>query len=323
MKREKYMKPLSNTVFLGIFANCETNPELEEALRGLINAIIDGKRPAITKINEVRAEDSDFGDSVDSKLIRIDLLVTDSEGCKYIIEVQLYYDLHMIKRNLVYVSRMIERQLEVGENYLNLKPVVMINITDFSVFDDSVTSDYYNVASLMLHGSHRIISGDLTLFFVELPKFVKAAKPSPLELWLEYFINYEDKEKRKELSAMSKVINAFDKAYEKIQSDDDAWYKYEFERRNREAYITGMMTAKEMGIAEGLRQGIAEGMSKGIAEGMSKGIAEGMSKGIELGKASGKAEAIAELIKAFKSKNMPIETISEYTGISPEEIKNI
>ncbi len=96
VRETKWMKPLSNTVFLGIFAHCENNPELEGALRGLLNAILDGNRPEITKIDKVQAEDADLGEHYGAKAIRIDLLVTDCLQQKYIVEIQLYTDLYIV-----------------------------------------------------------------------------------------------------------------------------------------------------------------------------------------------------------------------------------
>ncbi len=257
MKHTKMMNPLSNTVFLGIFSHCDTNPEIEYTLRCLINAIIGKNRPQIAKINKVRSEDTEFGSYAGAKAIRIDLLVTDCNGNIFIIEIQLYVDYYMMKRNIVYVSRIIERQLESGDGYSKIKPVVMINIADFLLFNEADVPDFYNMANLTIKGTDYVISDDLTFFFVELPKFIKrrqADRPTELEIWLTYFLNYEDEAKRKELIEMNAAIGAFDKVYERMQDDDETWFKYEAERRSIEAHQTSIQTAIDQAMPDIIEQ---------------------------------------------------------------------
>jgi predicted transposase/invertase (TIGR01784 family) len=45
----------------------------------------------------------------------------------------------------------------------------------------------------------------------------------------------------------------------------------------------------------------------------------GKSEGIAIGK----SEGFAEIAKKMKAKNMPIEQISEFTGLSKEEIERL
>ncbi len=317
MMRQRKMRPLSNTVFMGIFANCENNPKLEASLRGLINAILGDSRPHIISIEKVQAEDADMGEFIGAKAIRIDLLVTDCNKCKYIIEIQLYADIYMMKRNLVYISRIINRQLMGGDLYSALKPVVMINIADYILFDQNEVPDYYNVGNLLLKGTDYIFSEDLTFFFVELPKFNEGVRSNNKELdqWLNYFINYEDEYKRKELSEMNAAIKSFEEEYLHLQDDDEVWFKYEAERRSIEAYMSGIQSAIEAAkpqIIEAAKPQIIEAAKPQIIEAAKPQIAEEAAQKEKL--------AIARNMLELK---LDIDTICAVTGLTKETIEKL
>jgi len=76
---------------------------------------------------------------------------------------------------------------------------------------------------------------------------------------------------------------------------------------------------RDQGYRDGLSQGKAEGFSQGKAEGREEGKAEGISEGIS----EGKIENKKEIAKNMLSKAMEVELISEITGLSIEEIKNL
>ena len=81
------------------------------------------------------------------------------------------------------------------------------------------------------------------------------------------------------------------------------------------------------GRAEGKAEGLAEGKAEGLAEGMIKGKAEGIAEGMVKGKAEGKAEGIKETqlstARKMQKLGMPIEEISEITGLNKEEISKL
>ena len=71
-------------------------------------------------------------------------------------------------------------------------------------------------------------------------------------------------------------------------------------------------TAKLEGREEGLAEGRAEGLEKGLAEGLEKGLAEGLEKGLEKGK--------MEIAKKMKSSGLDVQSIMQFTGLTPEQI---
>ena len=79
--------------------------------------------------------------------------------------------------------------------------------------------------------------------------------------------------------------------------------------RNQMAY------ARKVAVEEGLAEGRAEGLAEGRAEGRAEGLAEG--------RAEGRAEANLEAALKFRNLGVAVEIISEATGLSVEEIKQL
>ena len=81
------------------------------------------------------------------------------------------------------------------------------------------------------------------------------------------------------------------------------------------------------GMEEGLQKGMEEGVKQGIEQGLEKGIKQGLEQGIERGKHQGRYEgqevAKIEIAQKMVKNGISEELISECTGLSINEIKNI
>ena len=66
---------------------------------------------------------------------------------------------------------------------------------------------------------------------------------------------------------------------------------------------------------EGKEEGLAEGMEKGLAEGMEKGLAEGMEKGMN--------QRSLEIARNLLSLGLPVTQITQATGLTEEEIRQM
>lgn len=100
----------------------------------------------------------------------IDVKARDKKGKTYIIEMQVAEPDGLDKRLLYYTSKEYSQQIESGEFYTKLKPVIFIGIFDF----DFTEGDKYlsNHAVCDVENGERIIK-DMDFYFIELPKFVK------------------------------------------------------------------------------------------------------------------------------------------------------
>ena len=99
--------------------------------------------------------------------------------------------------------------------------------------------------------------------------------------------------------------------YKRFTSDDKLMRAY----AARDAFLVG----QKLMLSREREEGIKEGIEKGIKEGKLEGLKEGIEEGIKKGKL---AEQIS-MAKAMKNKNMDINLISEITGLSIEEVRNL
>ena len=139
----------------------------------------------------------------------------------------------------------------------------------------------------------------LEIYIIELPKFEKykeKTKMNDLNSWINFLENPEVidmKNSDKEIKKAKEVL-------EEISND-------ERERRLaelREKYIMDQKAIEDGGFDKGYKKGLEEGIEKGI------------EKGLQDAKLS-----IAKKMK--ESGDVDIETISQITNLSPEEIKNL
>jgi predicted transposase/invertase (TIGR01784 family) len=116
----------------------------------------------------------------------IDVKARDKRGKTYIVEMQVAEPDGLDKRLLYYASKDYSQQIESGELYPKLKPVIFIGIFDFYF----TKSDKYlsNHAVCDVENGERIIK-DMDFYFIELPKFNKTLPDisAIIDKWI-YFI---------------------------------------------------------------------------------------------------------------------------------------
>jgi predicted transposase/invertase (TIGR01784 family) len=99
----------------------------------------------------------------------IDVRAKDSKGNTFIVEMQVADVAGMDKRLLYYTSKEYSQQIESGERYTELNPVIFIGIFDF----DFSHGDYLSHHAICnIKTGERIIK-DMNFYFIELSKFNK------------------------------------------------------------------------------------------------------------------------------------------------------
>jgi predicted transposase/invertase (TIGR01784 family) len=101
----------------------------------------------------------------------IDLKARDKKGKTYIIEMQVAEPDGLDKRLLYYASKEYSQQIESGEFYTKLKPVIFIGIFDFNFTERGKYLSHHAVCDV--ESGERTIK-DMDFYFIELPKFVKS-----------------------------------------------------------------------------------------------------------------------------------------------------
>lgn len=199
------------------------------------------------------------------KLTRLDVACTLDSGEQVDVEVQVVNYKDMQRRTLYYWSQLYLTGLGTGHPYKELKPVITINILKFNLFADEEPHSMWSVYNSK---TQERLNKDLTLHFLEVPKFASIAKKpisemTRMERWLAYFANKLDAKGKEELIMSEAAIrDAVDAA--KVFFNNDA---ERLQYINREMaihdYESNMAGAREEGFADGHKQGMSQGIEKG------------------------------------------------------------
>ena len=151
---------------------------------------------------------------IDGKLSFLDVLVKMDDGTRVHVEVQVLMDEYMVNRSLYYWGRIYSRELDKGDVYADLRPVITINLLDFNQFPQYDT--YVNTYHITNDDTHDILTNHLEMHFIELKKIhisdIKKLKRS--ERWIAYFSpNFTDQERRAHAMSDTAIREAMD--YEK------------------------------------------------------------------------------------------------------------
>ena len=100
----------------------------------------------------------------------IDVKARDKKGKTYIVEMQVAEPEGLDKRLLYYASKEYAQQIESGDLYTELKPVIFIGIFDFMFTYGEKYRSHHAVCDV--ENGDRIVR-DMDFYFIELPKFSK------------------------------------------------------------------------------------------------------------------------------------------------------
>ena len=144
----------------------------------------------------------------------------------------------------------------------------------------------------------------LQLVFIELPKFpVQSSAEKKLRLlWLRFLRDIDEKTTHvaQELLDIPEIAQAVELAEESAYTPGELnLYESYWDQVSREKTL---LSSK---YAEGLVVGEAKGVEKGIKQGIEQGIEQGIKK----------------IALTMLDNNEPLEKISQFTGLSQEELR--
>lgn len=122
-----------------------------------------------------------IGDHKNDKQSRLDILVTTQANHQINVEIQFTKSLDMVKRSIFYWSQLYSDQAERGTTYMDLKPTIVINILNFTLF--SKTDSFHTSYHLFEDEEKFRIDDVLELHFIEIPKLLKHWKEGRLDPW--------------------------------------------------------------------------------------------------------------------------------------------
>ena len=205
-----------------------------------------------------------------------------------IIEMQILHHDGFEKRVLYNAAKNYSKQLEKGDEYHLLNPVIAITIVDFIMFEN--TQKVITYFKLIEKNDFIEYSGDIELIFIELPKFNKKLDECKTiqDKWI-YFIK-----------------NAGSLEY--VPKNLDEEIKKALELANE-----ANLTEEELEIQHKRKEFI---MIQKAA--ISKAKREGKEEGIKEGEKKAKIEIAKNLLDILDN-----ETISQKTGLTIQEIENL
>lgn len=235
------------------------------------------------------------GSFKDEKQIILDLACTLDSGERVDIEVQLADEGSFRQRSLFYWAEQYVHSLPRGAKYNTLVPCVCINILNFKLFENIEQAFTTWGVYEKTVGEH--FSNDLTLQYLELPKFKKKPKleMTRIERWIALFndkVSFEEKmEYAMNAQAMTKVLNTYDQFF----ADPVEVRQYLRQEIARMDYELAMENREKRGIEKGIKEGIQKGIQEGVESSALAFIKDGLSKE-----------------RVFKILNMTSDVIAEF-----------
>ncbi|MDY6939153.1 MAG: Rpn family recombination-promoting nuclease/putative transposase [Cyanobacteriota bacterium] len=288
-----FINPKTDYAFKKIFGSSESKDILISFLDGLV---YDG-HPTIEDLEIINPNLPPQLQGL--KDTYLDVKARLNDGTIVIIEMQVLNVESFGKRVLYNAAKTYAFQLEAGQGYRMLKPIVALTITDFEMFaglDKVISRFIYKEKETNLEYT----DNNMDLVFVELPKFTKEI--DELETLTDKWIYFMKSARSLETAPETMdEIPAIHKAFEIANRANLTREELEDIER-REMFIYDQQGA----IALGRREGREEGREEGRAEGLEEGRRE-------------EKRAIARQLLD----RLDDEAIARVTGLSVGEIENL
>jgi predicted transposase/invertase (TIGR01784 family) len=260
------------------------NEENKEILLDFLNTLLIDKQ-TITDLKFLNSEV--LGKTILDRRAVYDLYCENDKGEKFIVELQRAEQEFFKERSIFYASRAIEEQSVKGEWDYNWQAVYTIAIMDFT-FAGMGHSEVKSDVILYDQANQVRFTDKLRFIYLEMPKFNKSLHEleSNYDKWLYVLKN---------ISSLDKIPAKLQKAFfEKVfQIAEMSNYTPQERQQYEESlkYYRDYHNSLDLKYKEGLKDGMEEG--------------------------------IKETARAMKLKGLEVTTISELTGLSPEEIHSL
>ena len=267
---------------------------------------------AISDITYVPTEQ--LGIMEDDRKAIFDVLCRTVDGKTFLVEMQRGYQKHFFERALFYTSFPIMKQGKkaLAEEAKGNRPwdfsldgVFFLGILNFKYEDDEMTEHRYR---LMEATSKKLMTDKLEFVFVEVEKFDKGEDEleTDLDKWLYLLKNMSNLLERPERLRDRIFTKLFDVA-ELAQLDDEDRIKYIKSMNTERDTYNQIEYARETGREEGREEGHKVGKEEGLKEGREEGAKQNS----------------CDIAKKMLEKGICIETISELTGLTAEEVSRL
>lgn len=171
----RFIDPRTDFAFKKIFGSQEHT----DVLRSLLNGLLYEGRPEIRQLRLLDPYNAPRLQGVKDSYL--DVKLQRADGTWILVEMQVLKLPGFDKRVLFNAAKQFGNQLQRGEDYSAVNPVVALTITDFIMFPEypDVISRYRLLEKNLLT---QYSAGDIELVFAELPKFTKTHDQA-VQLW--------------------------------------------------------------------------------------------------------------------------------------------
>ncbi|MEM7133491.1 MAG: Rpn family recombination-promoting nuclease/putative transposase [Chloroflexota bacterium] len=346
----KFVNPKNDVAFKKIFGS----EDKSEVLISFLNAVLDLQGPdAIQSIqfrNPYRTPKLAF-----LKQTILDLYATDHRGFTFIVEMQVSNVAGAIKRFQYYVAKEYAGQIEIGEDYPILRPVIFIGIFDYILFSDDSDEESNTSNHLETIPEEELRTAQSETVNIETGDICTGAKPKIIRkhdyLSCHKFLDTETHAHHLKDTVFYFIeLPKFTKTEDELTQILDKWIyfisnapdldiipshvqepelrtaytlanQFGWEKEDLEQYeYRGIRMQDERGAIQ-LAQD--QGIEEGIDIGRQEGIDIGRQEGIDIGRQEGEEAAMLKVARNLLSTGMAIEQIIETTGLSAEQIQQL
>ena len=253
-----FISPKTDFAFKKIFGSIHS----QKILISFLNAIVYNNQNVIQSLKIINPYNPGVTNTIKDTYFDVKALL--DNGSTVIIEMQILNVADFKKRVIYNLAKAYGNQLDVGQGYMMLQPFIALTIADFVLFEDidkMITKFRFKEEKESVY-----YEDELTLMFVELPKFAKelSALETLSDKWI-YFIKSapnlevipESLEEVSEIEAALKIANRANlnnKELEEVEQQEKLM-------RDQQGQIS---FARNEGIEIGREEGIGIGVVKQI-----------------------------------------------------------
>jgi len=287
----RFISPKTDFAFKKIFGS----PDSKDILISFLNALIYNGESTIEDLEIL--DPYQIPQVIGLKDTYLDVKAKLKDGSLVIIEMQVLNVESFGKRVLYNASKAYSLQLDAGQGYWALKPVIALTITDFIMFPE--TEKFINhFAFKELEANFIYPENHLDLIFVELPKFTKTLDnlETLADQWM-FFL--QQTATLNEVPAPLRDNPNFDLAFHIAETSNLSLEEFELLER-RALAVEDSRNVVRRALLEGLEQGLQQGLQQGQAQGEQQ-----------------RSRDIARSLLGL----LPPETIAEKTGLTVAEVE--
>ena len=238
------LDPMNDVLFKYIFGSDDRKHITIDFLNAVLN------REGENAIKSITFQNIEMTPELENeKFSRIDFFAIIDDNERINIEVQCMNHRNMVQRSLYYWAQVFlhNESIKEGQNYIELKPTIAINILNFKFLPLNQTCTAYSLCSEDNH-LHRLTDA-MKFYFIEMPKFVKKSfsEMTYFEKWLAFFSKKLTRIEKEEMAVNAPIIQDALKSVSDFRRDSVALRMY----NNRKAAILDYNTDMISYRAEG------------------------------------------------------------------------